>query len=173
MAGPTPLEASRSPFDAATMAAYALNPHGTKLFRAQHGWLSAQMERVDRGIQGKAAEQNLAEVIVSLSGLLANWHVHTQFETALLARALSSEPRMLMTLDQLEGESTNARLELHSLYRRIAARETRLDVVTKESAAVFARLRDICRREERTLFPTFDRATLSASIAAHVGSSNL
>ena len=155
----------RSSFEPAAMGQFALRPVGSAFFRAQHAWLQGQMELIEHMMERADAEVSRADALVQIGHLASNLQVHTQFEVSILLRSLVADARARLTLDQLEGEAAAALAELRSIQRRQAASPLAGGQTMKELVGVFTRLRDIMRREERAVFPSFDRATYAGASA--------
>lgn len=149
-------------FGPVTLASFAQKPTGAHLFRVQHGLLIKLMGSVVSGAEGDVDAESALRVRADLTTLTSLLPIHQSLEDSLVHRALSSEPRARMVAEQFEREMAPLAAELSALARRYHSASSILYAPKGEFAsvagAISARLQERFRREERDLFPSFDRS---------------
>jgi hypothetical protein len=150
-------------FRPATLAHFAQRPSGAHLFRVQHEHLAQLMHRVIVGSEGTPTGESAVDARSALTTLTSLLAIHQSLEESLVHRSLAAEPRARMAAEQFEREMVPLMAELGSLARRYPTASSIFHGVKGEFAAaathLFARLQERFRREERDLFPVFDRVT--------------
>lgn len=156
-------------FGPVTLATFAQSPSGAHLFRVQHELLLQLMSRVGAGTEGEVGPETALQARTALTTLATLLPVHQSLEDSLVHRALSGEPRARMLAEQFEREMAPLSAEVAALSRRYPTASSILFAPRGEFAAaasgLFTRLQERFRREERDLFPSFDRSA-SGSLPA-------
>ncbi len=159
-------------FGPVTLATFAQKPSGAHLFRVQHELLVHLMSRAVTSTEGEVGPESALHARNALTTLTTLLPVHQSLEDSLVHSALSGEPRARMLAEQFEREMVPLAAEVAALSRRYPAASSILSAPRGEFAAaasgVFSRLQERFRREERDLFPSFDRVA-SGAPAAPVG----
>ncbi|MFK4705786.1 hypothetical protein ABIC83_002625 [Roseateles asaccharophilus] len=148
-------------FGPVTLTAFASNPNGSHVFRAQHAHLTRLMAGVlaaaEAGLDGERAVV-IREGLTSLSTLL---QLHQSLEDGLVHRALSAEPRSRMMAETFEREMAPLVAEVASLSRRFPTPSSIMASSKGEFATLcgnlFTRLKERFGREERDIFSAYDR----------------
>lgn len=148
-------------FGPVTLANFAQNPSGAHVFRAQHELLSQLMAAVLRHAEAAISGEAAYQARVALTSLTSLLPVHQGLEDALVHRSLAADPRARMMAEQFEREMAPLVAELASLSRRFPTASSILHSPKGEFVSAvqgfFTRLQERFRREERDLFPAFDR----------------
>jgi hypothetical protein len=157
-------------FGPVTLATFAQNPSGAHLFRVQHEMLVQLMARVVSSTEVDVGPESALRARTALTTLTTLLPVHQSLEDSLVHRALVGEPRARMLAEQFEREMVPLGAEVAALSRRYPAASSILVAPRGEFAAaasgLFSRLQERFRREERDLFPSFDRAASGATAFA-------
>lgn len=151
------------------LTAFAQKPGGAHLFRVQHEHLLQLMRDTVAQAEDSSRDESAANARIGLTAIGINSGIHQTLEEALVHSVLASEPRARMVVEQFERELVPLVAELEALARRYPTASSilasRSDFVGAASH-LFGRLRDRFRREERDLFPLFERATAGATPVA-------
>lgn len=161
--------ASSDAFGPVTLESFALNPTGAHLLRAQHEQLlrlaGAVTTLVEAGLDSSLAGCTRAlGARNNLTTLLSLVSVHQSLEESMLRRALATDPRIRLSLEQFEREIAPLLSELASLSRRYPTPSSIVDSdFAPQFASWLAKLSDRFRAEERDLFPAYDRVVKIAA----------
>jgi hypothetical protein len=159
-------------FGPVTLATFAQNPSGAHLFRVQHELLVQLMGRIVSSTEGEVGQDSAYQARTALTTLSALFPVHQALEDSLVHRALAGEPRARMLAEQFEREMAPLAAELLALSRRYPSASSILLAPRGEFAAaasaLFARLQERFRREERDLLPSYDRVASGAPVVSTV-----
>ena len=150
-------------FQPATLAHFAQRPSGAHLFRVQHERMAQLMRRVVVGSEGVLSGESVVDARSALTTLTSLLSIHQSLEESLVHRSFAAEPRARMIAEQFEREMVPLMAEMGSLARRYPTASSILHGSKGEFTAaaghLFARFQERFRREERDLFPAFDRIT--------------
>lgn len=157
-------------FGPVTLASFAQNPTGAHLFRSQHELLQQQMAAVSRQCASEINPEAALEARIAINWLSSLLPIHQSLEDSLIHRLLSSEPRSRMIAEQFEREMVPLGGEWAAYTRRYPTASSIFHAPAGEfaaaSSALFSRLQERFRREERDLFPVYDRLASGAMLAA-------
>ena len=159
-------------FGPVALTNFATNPGGAHLFRQQHELLGGLMNTILVATERDVAGQSPVVARTALTILNTRLPLHQSLEDALIHSALGNEPRASMLAEQFERDMVPLLSDLASLSRRYPTASSILQAPPGEfaqaCAGLFSRLRERFRREERDLFPAFDRATRGTPTLAAV-----
>jgi len=159
-------------FGPVTLSSFAQNPSGAHLFRVQHEMLVQLMARVVSSTEGDVRPESALQARTALTTLTTLLPVHQSLEDSLVHRTLAGESRVRMLAEQFEREMVPLGAEVAALSRRYPVATLILAAPRGEFAAaasgLFSRLQERFRREERDLFPSFDRAASGATALSAV-----
>lgn len=158
-------------FGPVALTTYAQSPSGAHLFRVQHERLLQLMERIVAKTEGEVTGEGAVDARNALTTLSAQLPVHQGLEDAMVMRLLGAETKVRMLAEQFEREMAPLLTELAALARRYPTPSSILQAPRGEfsqtASSLFTRLRERFRREERDLFPSYDRGSRgSVALAA-------
>lgn len=167
-------------FGPVSLARFAAAPGSSHVFRVQHALLARCMDAIvfdshsyAGGTREEMAERAL-EVANSMTTLRSMLETHQVLESSLMHKVLASDPRQRLAAEQFEREAASAITEFEKLLISFGAPSQILAHMTdfsSKAGAVFARIKERFKAEERDLFPVFDR--LTAGEDAPVSAANL
>lgn len=154
-------------FGPVALASFAMNPSGAHLFRMQHERLASLMTSILASTEVQITGAGALAARNALTSLTVLMPVHQSLENDLIHRALAGEPRARMMAEQFEREMVPLLSELASLARRypspssIAAAPE--GAFVQQAGSLFNKFQERFRREERDLFPVYDRSVLAST----------
>lgn len=162
-------ELERDAFGPVTLAAYAMSPSGAHLFRMQHERLAGLMTSILASTERQVTGAGALAARNALTMLTVLMPVHQSLENDLIHRSLAGEPRARMMAEQFEREMVPLLAELASLARRFpspsAIAAAPAGAFAHQAGSLFNKLQERFHREERDLFPVYDRSVQGATAA--------
>lgn len=149
-------------FGPVALANYATKATGAHLFRAQHEHLVRLMTAIVVGTERDVTGPLAVAARINLTTLTTLLPLHQALEDNLVFRGVEQEPRSRMVAETFEREIAPLLAELAALSRRYpSASSIYLSLkgeFTHACAGLFTRLHERFKREERDMFPLYDRA---------------
>lgn len=159
-------------FGPVTLAQAATAPNGAHLFRVQHERLISLMKMILASTEKAVDGENAVLARSALTQLSTLLPLHQSLEESFMNRALSSETRTRILAEQFEREMAPMLADLASLARIYPSASSILRSPAGEFAhtcsALFVRLQERFRREERELFASYDRSTAGTAASSLV-----
>lgn len=155
-------------FGPVSLARFAAAPGSSHVFRVQHALLARCMDAIvfDSHSYAGGSHEEMAEraldVANSMTTLRCMLETHQVLESSLMHKVLASDPRQRLAAEQFEREAASAITEFEKLLISFGAPSQILAHMTdfsNKAGAVFARIKERFKAEERDLFPVFDRLT--------------
>ena len=155
-------------FGPVSLARFAAAPGSSHVFRVQHALLARCMDAIvfDSHSYAGGSHEEMAEraldVANSMTTLRSMLETHQVLESSLMHKVLASDPRQRLAAEQFEREAASAITEFEKLLISFGAPSQILAHMTdfsNKAGAVFARIKERFKAEERDLFPVFDRLT--------------
>lgn len=154
----------------ARAAMHALNQRGdgSTLFRAQHQSMRSLITQVLTAMEeATAGEPRVRDAANAFRVLASQMRIHQEFENWHLRRTLAADPVARTAADQCDREVRAAIGDIDSVLRRFSCAT---DWVEQRSAVhdslrlIFERVLASFLKEERSIFPAFDRHFIATAV---------
>lgn len=161
-------------FGAISLARFAAAPASSHTFRVQHDLLSRMMDMIvfESHSYSSASKSELAERALEVANLQTTLRslleTHHVLESEIVHKVLGADPRQRLVAEQFEREASSAMTEFDKLLVLFGSPShilAQMSEFSNRAGAVFARIKERFKAEERDLFPTFDRLTAGTDTA--------
>ncbi len=161
-------------FGAVSLARFAAAPASSHTFRVQHDLLSRMMDMIvfESHSYSSASKAELAERALEVANLQTTLRslleTHHVLESEIVHKVLGADPRQRLVAEQFEREASSAMTEFDKLLVLFGSPShilAQMSEFSNRAGAVFARIKERFKAEERDLFPTFDRLTAGTDTA--------
>lgn len=161
-------------FGAVSLARFAAAPASSHTFRVQHDLLSRMMDMIvfESHSYSSASKSELAERALEVANLQTTLRslleTHHVLESEIVHKVLGADPRQRLVAEQFEREASSAMTEFDKLLVLFGSPShilAQMSEFSNRAGAVFARIKERFKAEERDLFPTFDRLTAGTDTA--------